>query len=171
MNTGIKSSGEYLFTKVEEPFVTLPKNSSSSKNREIFTLGTSTRTLSEFVEILKFYEVELVIDVRRWPKSKNFPHFNKENLERILKKVGIEYLHLEDLGGYRKEGYEEYMKSRSFSEALKRVIKEAERKRVCIVCAERFPFRCHRKFISQALKGKGFSVKHILGLENIYESK
>lgn len=138
---------------------------------EIFTLGTSTRELREFFEILKYYEIELVIDIRRWPVSKKFPHFNKEYLAGVLKNEGIEYLHLEDLGGFRKEGYEEYMKSQAFLKALLRVIEEAKRKRVCLICAERFPWRCHRRFIGRALKERGFSVKHILEIGRIYESE
>lgn len=156
---------------MEELFVIPQKNSSLSKNREIFTLGTSTRALSEFVEILKYYQIELVIDVRRWPLSRRNPSFNKDSLEKVLWKEGIEYLHLEDLGGFRKEGYEEYMKSKAFKIALKRVIKEAERKRACLICAERFPWKCHRRFIAQALKEKGFFITHILEPGKVYEIK
>lgn len=170
-NSDIKNSGEYPFTKAEEPSATPQKNSSSSKSKEIFTLGTSTRDLTEFLEILKYYEIELVIDVRRWPLSKKYTHFNKENLAEVLRIAGIEYLHFEALGGYRKEGYEEYMKSEDFSKALFEVIKEAERKRVCLVCAERFPWKCHRRFIAYALKERGFAVKHILELGKVYQLK
>lgn len=156
---------------MEEPFATPLKTSFSSKNKEIFTLGTSRRTISEFIEILKFYEIKLVVDVRRWPKSKNFPHFNQENLAKVLKEENIGYLHLEDLGGYRKEGYETYMSSSVFSKALERVIKEAERKKVCLVCAEKAYFRCHRKYIAKALKNRGYSVKHIFEIGKLLEEK
>ena len=72
---------------------------------KIYTLGTSNRPLNEFLEILRKYQIETVVDVRHFPTSKLFPHFKKENLEKFLKESGIEYYHLEKLGGYRKGGY------------------------------------------------------------------
>ncbi len=156
---------------MEEPSVILQRNSTLSKNREIFTLGTSQRNLEEFIKILKHYQIELIIDVRRWPKSKKFSHFNKENLIKALEAENISYLHLEELGGYRREGYEKYMSSERFSQALERVIKEAENKRVCLICAEKAYFRCHRRFIAQALKERGFWVKHIFEIGRVYEER
>ena len=167
----LKIFGGFLFTKEEELFVTPQKNLSSFKNKEIFTLGTSTRSPSEFLEILRYYQIELVIDVRRWPSSKKFPQYNKASLEKLLREVRIEYLHLEELGGFRKESYEEYMKSEDFLRSLYKVIEMAEKRRVCLICAERFPWNCHRRFIASALKERGFLVKHILELGRIYEPK
>ena len=50
----------------------------------IYTLGTSNRSIEEFLEILKFYQIEAVADVRRWPGSQRFPYFKKENLKKLL---------------------------------------------------------------------------------------
>ena len=75
---------------------------------KIYTLGTSNRSIKEFLEILKSYQIQIVIDVRRWPTSKWFEHFKKENLEKILSENNIEYLHFEKLGGYRTGGYEAF---------------------------------------------------------------
>jgi len=138
---------------------------------EIYTLGTSNRTLEEFLEILKEYKIEAVVDVRHWPTSRLFPHFKKENLEKFLKENGIDYFHIEKLGGYREGGYENYMKSEEFKEGLEELIKIAENKKTAIVCAEKFPWRCHRAFISQELEKKNFKVIHIIEKSRIWEPK
>jgi uncharacterized protein (DUF488 family) len=121
---------------------------------EIYTLGTSNRNLKDFLEILKEYKIEAMIDVRHWPTSKLFPHFKKESLEKFLKENNIDYFHIEKLGGYREGGYENYMKSEEFKEGLKKLIKIAKNKRTAIVCAKKFPWKCHRAFISQELENK-----------------
>ena len=70
---------------------------------KIYTLGTSNRKIEEFLEILEKYSIQTVIDVRRWPTSKWFEHFKKENLQKILEEKNIKYFHFEELGGYRYE--------------------------------------------------------------------
>jgi uncharacterized protein (DUF488 family) len=73
--------------------------------KEIFTLGTSLRSFEDFIEIINNYEIEAVLDVRSFPRSK-FEHFSKSSLERSLKKELIDYHFLgKELGGYRKGGY------------------------------------------------------------------
>jgi len=134
---------------------------------EIYTLGTSNRTssnrtLEEFLEILKEYKIEAVLDVRHWPTSKLFPHFKKENLEKFLKENKIEYFHIEKLGGYREIGYQNYMKTKDFKEGLKELIEIAKEKKSAIICAEKFPWKCHRAFLSQELEKKNFKVIHII---------
>jgi len=42
----------------------------------ILTIGHSTRTLEEFVAILKAHNVAQLVDVRTVPKSRRVPHFN-----------------------------------------------------------------------------------------------
>lgn len=123
-------------------------------------MGTSNRNKKEFLEILKTYKISQIIDVRRWPTSK-FPWFKKENFKKFLKKHKVEYFHLEQLGGYR-GGYEKYVKTREFKQGLKNLIEIAKKKTSAIVCAEKFPWWCHRRFISKALQKKGFKILHIL---------
>ncbi len=137
----------------------------------IYTLGTSNRTEEEFLEILKFYKIEAIADVRRWPISQRFPHFKKENLMKILSKNGISYYHFENLGGYRRENYESYMKTSEFKKALEKLINIAEKDLTCIICAEKFPWRCHRRFISKALEDKGIEVLHIIEKNKIWKPK
>ncbi len=134
-------------------------------------MGTSNRTQEQFIEILKFYKISAVADVRRWPVSQRFPHFKKENLQKLLKNHNIFYYHFENLGGYRIEKYENYMETQSFKSAFKKLIKVAKKNLTCIICAEKFPWKCHRRFISKALKEIGFEVLHIIEKEKIWKSK
>ncbi|MDI6850720.1 MAG: DUF488 domain-containing protein [bacterium] len=126
-----------------------------------FTIGHSNRTMEEFIKILKETGVEIVVDVRRFPKSK-FEHFNRENLEISLKEVGIEYYYLGDkLGGFRKGGYENYTKTKDFEEGIGILTEIARKKLTAIMCAEKLFFRCHRRFIARKLEEMGFEVIHL----------
>lgn len=137
----------------------------------IYTLGTSKRSIEEFLEILKFYKISQVVDVRRWPTSKWFEHFKKEILEKILKEKGIEYLHLEKLGGYRRGGYQSHIKTEEFKEGIKELIKIAKEFSTVIICAEKLPWKCHRAFIARELEKKGFEIIHIIDKEKIWNPK
>lgn len=68
----------------------------------IWTIGHSTKSLSEFLGLLKGFDIQLLVDVRHFPGSRKFPHFNKENLCYNLEEAKIRYMHLESLGGRRK---------------------------------------------------------------------
>jgi len=138
---------------------------------KIYTIGHSTRSFEEFLNILKRFGIELVIDVRRFPISKKFPWFNKENLERELKKEKIEYIHFPELGGYRKEGYANFAKSEEFREAIEELLKKIDERIGVIMCAERFFWRCHRKYIANYLAELGYKVVHILDEDKTYEHK
>lgn len=138
---------------------------------EIYTLGTSNRSISEFLEILKEYKIETVIDVRRYPRSKWFPYFKKENLEKILAEDNIKYYHFEELGGYRTGGYEAYTKTKEFKEGLKDLIKLAKEKISIIICAERLPWKCHRAFIARKLENKNIKVIHIIEKDRVWSPK
>jgi uncharacterized protein (DUF488 family) len=83
-------------------------------------------------------------------------------LRRILLENGIDYVHLQELGGYRKGGYKKYMESRDFSLGIEKVISYEKKKKACILCAERFPWRCHRRHISGELRRRGVEVIHII---------
>ncbi len=131
----------------------------------IYTLGTSKRSPEEFREILKKYKIEVIFDVRRFPTSQ-FAHFQKGNLKKICEDNGIEYCHLgEELGGYRKGGYQEYTKTKEFKSGLEKIKVKAKDKITCILCAEKFPFRCHRRFITQELEKEGIEIIHILEVD------
>ncbi len=144
----------------------------------IWTIGHSTRALDEFLALLRSHDIQSVADVRRFPASRKFPHFNAPALQASLAAVGIDYQPLPELGGRRTpradspngawrnrsfRGYADYMESAAFAEGMKRLREEAARKRTAILCAEAPWWRCHRALISDYLKASGTEVLHIGG--------
>lgn len=134
----------------------------------IYSIGHSNREIKEFISLLKKYGIEIVIDVRRFPTSK-FEEYKKENLSKVLKENGIKYLHLEALGGYR-GGYEKWMESNEWKEAYEKLKKLAMKKTIAIMCAEKFPFRCHRRYIAKRLVNENLQVVHIIN-DRVWEEK
>jgi len=137
----------------------------------IYTIGHSTRKLEEFIDVLKNCKIDILVDVRKFPTSKKFPWFNKEILERELEKVGIRYFHYPELGGFRKEGYEAFSKTEEFFNAVKNLLQIVDAKNTAIMCAEIVPFRCHRRYIAEALVLLGHKVIHIYEKNKIQEHK
>jgi uncharacterized protein (DUF488 family) len=135
----------------------------------IHSLGTSHRTLEEFLQLLKSYAIEMVVDVRSFPTSK-FQHFKKDTLLQSLGEHGFGYYFLgKELGGYRKGGYEAYTQTLEYLVGLELLERMASRCRCAILCAERLPWRCHRKFIGRSMQEKGWKVVHILEAGKIWE--
>ena len=133
-----------------------------AEDKPIYTLGTSTRSPEEFIALLTDHGVEVVVDVRRFPSSR-FEHFNQEKLTKILNEAGLDYVYMgKELGGYRQEGYRTFTTSTEFQAGVERLRQVAREKRAAIICAERFPWRCHRRFISMALENQGEQVIHII---------
>jgi uncharacterized protein (DUF488 family) len=143
----------------------------------VLTVGHSTRTLPEFIDILKAHSVTLVVDVRRFPRSRHNPQFNKETLPDALKTEGIRYIHMPELGGLRRpsrdsankalrnkgfRGYADYMQTREFTENLLKLMALARENRVAVMCAEALPWHCHRILLSDALTVRHIKVEHIL---------
>jgi len=122
----------------------------------IWTIGHSTRSLEEFVALLRGEEIELVADVRRYPASRMHPHFNAEALGRSLIAADLRY-----------EGYPDYMETPAFDAALARLMADAAGARTAIMCAEAPWWRCHRALIADALKARGIEVLHIMGKEGL----
>lgn len=142
----------------------------------IYTIGHSTRSIEEFLALLKAHGIEEVVDVRTIPKSRRNPQFGQDMLAAALKKEGIAYVHHAALGGLRRpskesintgwentsfRGFADYMASESFQEGLEELKAMAEKKRVAIMCAEAVPWRCHRSLIADALTVQGWQVLHI----------
>ncbi len=147
------------------------------KKTPVFTIGHSTRTIEEFVAILKSYGAEKVVDIRTVPKSRHNPQFNMDTLASHLRRKGIGYFHMTGLGGLRHpvndsvntgwrnssfRGFADYMQTEEFEENLEKLIEMTERKRVSIMCAEAVPWRCHRSLVGDALTIRGFEVIHIM---------
>jgi len=141
----------------------------STKLYRIYSLGTSLRSAEEFLQLLKCYKIEAIIDVRRFPVSRLL-HFNREPLMELLTGHGIHYHYLgRELGGYRKGGYEAYTKSKDFTEGLGRLESIAQRSMAAFMCAELLPWRCHRRFIGQSLTARGWEVIHIIDKDRVWQ--
>lgn len=127
----------------------------------LFTVGSSTRGWDEFSRILSENEIRLLIDVRRFPKSK-LEHFRRQNLEPLLKSACIDYVWLgEGLGGFREGGYDAYTITPPFKEALGRLESLAIERRAAIMCCEKGYRACHRRFIAAALELRGWETIHL----------
>ena len=152
-----------------------------TSEKQIWTIGHSTRSQEEFIQLLQSFQIELLVDVRRYPGSRKYPHFNKEHMEVTLPQHQTEYLHLEDLGGRRKvnkdsknmawrlisfRGYADHMETSSFKEAAAQLQELASAKRVAYMCSEAVWWSCHRALISDYLKVRGWQVNHIMGTDN-----
>jgi uncharacterized protein (DUF488 family) len=124
-----------------------------------FTIGYAGRSFESFVTVLTLNHVVVIGDVRRYPQSK-YPEFAKASLEKRLPAFGIAYLHVTELGGFRGE-YGEYVRSEAFERGAKKLMALMERKICCIMCLERDPAYCHRRFIVVYLEAKGVKVTHL----------
>ncbi|RJQ52383.1 MAG: DUF488 domain-containing protein [Nitrospiraceae bacterium] len=139
--------------------------------QKIFTLGTDLRTPEDFIEIINSYNIEVVVDVRSYPVSK-LDHFRRTNLELLLKKEMLEYHYSgNELGGFRKSGYENYTHTPEFENGITMLERIASAKISVIICAERFPWKCHRRFIARALQGRGWVVEHIIDKGKVWAPK
>lgn len=117
--------------------------------------------MREFLHVLRAYQIEHVVDIRRFPTSR-YSHFTREPLKRCLEQHGIAYHHLARLGGYRRGGYRRYMASAEFEQGLRCLEAFAASNRVALMCAELHYTACHRRYIADALKERGHTVVHIL---------
>ncbi|AZB07604.1 DUF488 domain-containing protein [Chryseobacterium sp. G0162] len=151
----------------------------SSEKLVIYTIGHSTRSLEEFIEMLKSFNIEVLADVRRFAGSKRYPWFSKENLEKVLHEHTIEYIHFEALGGRRKvqsdsvnsrwrnesfRGYADYMQTEEFTKAVEKLESIARTKTTAFMCSEAVWWSCHKSMISDYLKAKGWNVEHIMNI-------
>ncbi len=142
----------------------------------IYTIGHSTRTIEQFLELLKAHGIQQIVDVRTVPKSRHNPQFGKEALAASLEQAGIAYRHLEKLGGLRHaskdsvnlgwqnasfRGFADYMATPEFHAGLDELKALAEKKTFAIMCAEAVSWRCHRSLIADALTIQGWQVLHI----------
>ena len=143
----------------------------------IFTIGHSTRTIDEFIDLIKTFDVILIVDVRTVPRSRHNPQFNKETLPNTLKSYSIKYIHMPEIGGLRRpkrdsinlawknssfRGYADYMQTKEFIDNLLKIVALSRENCIALMCAEALPWRCHRSLISDALVVRHVKVQHII---------
>ena len=147
----------------------------------IFTIGHSTRTLAEFVALLRQVDVTMLVDVRSFPRSRTTPQFNLDSLPGELAREGIAYRHLPALGGrrHRRKGeprsvngywrvpafrnYADYAQTEEFQNGLASLLALAREDRCAVMCAEAVCWRCHRRIIADYLVAGGTPVNHVMG--------
>ncbi len=151
----------------------------------IFTIGHSTRTFEELVNLLQAYEVNILADVRSFPRSFKNPQFNAEVIGVELEGRNIRYAWMQKLGGRRKglgkesknvcwknqsfRNYADYMETYVFREGVEELIQLGRGGKVTIMCAEALYWRCHRCMISDFLNSNGVEVTHIFDREHAQE--
>ena len=140
-------------------------------------MGHSTRSIEEFIHLLRAHTVSCVVDVRTVPRSRHNPQFNRDVLAESLAASGIAYQHMPGLGGLRHakpespnqgwrnssfRGYADYVQTAEFAENLQELMALAGKERIAIMCAEAVPWRCHRPLIGDALTIRGIRVEDIM---------
>jgi uncharacterized protein (DUF488 family) len=144
----------------------------------LYTIGHSTRTLAELIEVLQAHAIRNLVDIRAFPMSRRLPHFNRETLELELARGGIAYFWESRMGGRRKKitsesrntalrsesfrNYADYMLTTEFQQAAAKVRELAEEKRTAYMCAEKMYFQCHRMMVSDYYVAHGDEVRHIV---------
>ena len=156
-----------------------------SERLPIHTVGHSTRTIPEFVDLLQVGNVELVVDIRSVPRSRTNSQFNLETLPDTLAPWQIGYRHIRELGGLRGRSksvppevngfwtnpsfhnFADYALSDAFRAGLLNLLELSETKRSAIMCSEAVWWRCHRRIVADYLLIAGRSVFHLMGTARI----
>jgi uncharacterized protein (DUF488 family) len=146
----------------------------------VYTIGHSTRSSEEFLDLLIGAGIELLVDVRRMPGSRRLPQFDSATLRDALTERGIDYCWIPALGGRRRpaadspntgwrhaafRAYADHMDTEEFADGLFELTMLARGRRTVVMCAEVLWWRCHRRLIADVLVVLGFTVVHIFDAE------
>jgi uncharacterized protein (DUF488 family) len=147
--------------------------------RPLYTVGHSTRSAVEFIDILLAAAVTRVVDIRRIPRSRANPQFDIGVLPATLCGAGLDYVHLAALGGLRAKSkrvkvevnagwahpsfrrYADYAQTPPFREALRDLLEMASLQTCAIMCAEAVWWRCHRRIVADHVLAHGIPVVHL----------
>jgi uncharacterized protein (DUF488 family) len=151
----------------------------------VCTIGHSTRTIPEFVELLRTGSVQLVVDVRTVPKSRTNPQYDADSLPASLREYQIGYQRIAELGGLRGKArdvpsevnafwqnqsfhnYADYALSDAFADGLDQLQRQADARPTAIMCSEALWWRCHRRIIADYLLMRGRAVLHLMGKDRV----
>ncbi|ATD71131.1 MULTISPECIES: DUF488 domain-containing protein [Gordonia] len=161
------------------------RSAQTIRSEPFFTIGHSTRTLAEFIDLLAASSIQVVADVRRLPGSTRYPQFDQDALTGSLDESGIGYWHAEGLTGRRPvsqdvpvdvngwwenrsfHNYADHALSDEFADALTGLRGRGQDSRVALMCSEAVWWRCHRRIIADHLLARGEDVWHILGAGHV----
>jgi uncharacterized protein (DUF488 family) len=140
---------------------------------DLFSIGHSNIAAERFLASLRDVGVDTIADVRSTPFSRRFPWFSGKTLAATLTQHGMAYLACgEALGGRPRDAtlycdgvadYEAMARQPDFQTGLDRLLADAARSRVCLMCAEREPLDCHRcLLVARSLAERGLTIGHIL---------
>lgn len=159
-----------------------------TKNK-IYTIGHSTRPLTDFIDILRHVDVDHLVDVRKIPCSRNNSQYNIDALPLSLSEYQIGYTHMVALGGRRGRqpdiadsingfwtnrsfhNYADYATTAEFRSGLDRSRDLSGQRQCTIMCAEAVWWRCHRRIITDYLIAAGERVFHIFAADHIDEAR
>jgi uncharacterized protein (DUF488 family) len=149
----------------------------ASAIQTLYTLGHSNRTLATFLALVTAHAVGGVADVRSFPASRRWPHFNRAALAAALTAHGVQYDWIPELGGRRRQtrpdsphtawtvaafrNYADHMETAEFADGLRRLLELAAARRTAFMCAEALYWQCHRRLIADRLLVAGHRVLHI----------
>ncbi len=151
----------------------------------VYTIGHSTRTIPEFVELLRVGPARLVIDVRTMPRSRTNPQYNADVLADELERYQLGYARIAEFGGLRGRSrdvppetnafwenqsfhnYADYALSDAFGDGLEQLIARADEQPTAIMCSEAVWWRCHRRIIADYLLMRGRAVLHLMGKDRV----
>ena len=145
------------------------------------TIGHSNRGLEDVLDMLRAARIELLVDVRAFPRSRTNPVFNIDTLPDDLARVQIGYRHSRDLGGRRPKqagidpainahwrvqsfhNYADYALGEEYGAAFAELVELGKDQRVAVMCSEAVWWRCHRRIITDYLLLNGHEVDHLMG--------
>ncbi|WKV85855.1 DUF488 domain-containing protein [Pseudomonas sp. B24_DOA] len=148
----------------------------------IFTIGHSTRPIDVFIQMLKSFDVNAVVDIRTVPRSRTNPQYNLDVLPDLLAESDIQHYQIASLGGLRKKSktvpdevnafwdnrsfhnYADYAFSEEFEEGLNQLLQLSDSRRCAIMCSEAVWWRCHRRIVADYLLSRGVEVLHIMDI-------
>lgn len=173
---------DYVYSKYPEFTVKselLKESDKSAHNEEgcagIYTIGYEGKDIDKFLNILIQNDICVLVDVRNNPFSMNLA-YTKKKLREYLGKVGIQYMHVPELGvesGHRKnlvtdsdyaalfDFYRNEVLPRQ-TEKMAEIAELGKSKKVALMCFEADKGHCHRGPLSEMIGGMmGWEVVHL----------